>query len=60
MSTFGAIGCFSRLVSDVFMFTFLNWLGWDNLALLTLGGMFIYAVVFIKGMNSFENQNLKS
>jgi len=60
MSTFGAIGCFSRLVSDVFMFTLLNYLGWDNLALLTLGGMFLYAVFFIKGMNSFENQNLKS
>ena len=60
MSTFGAIGNISRLLSDVFVFSFVHYLGWQNVALLTLVGTFGYAVYFIKGLNSFEKKSFKT
>lgn len=60
LSTFGAIGSFSRLLSDIFVFTFVHYLGWDNIAVLTLMGVFCYAAVFIKGLNSFEKMSIRN
>jgi PAT family acetyl-CoA transporter-like MFS transporter 1 len=60
MSTFGAIGCVHRLLGDIFIYTLINFVDWNTLAVGTLVGMFAYAVVFMKWLQIFEGKDLKT
>jgi hypothetical protein len=60
MSTFGAIGCVHRLLTDVFIYSLINIIDWDVVAVGTLVGMFVYGVIFTKWLGIFEGKDLKT
>lgn len=60
MSTFGAIGSFSRFISDIFVFSMVYYFEWERVALVTMAAILLYSILFVRGLNSFDHNNLKS